>query len=185
MQYRANKGVETANSNHTYCNEISDSEGATVPKTTLNKAKKPVNTIKNLSNDQEESKSQDGSSRDDSVASKVTQEVKPAPSKNMINLENILLIEQKLVKISENLLCTSTICELCEGWWELSQEETMLRNLGNVFKEPRFKQILRAASILEVIGVTLCHTVALQINGTVNDDIMIGKLYIKLNGNNV
>jgi hypothetical protein len=148
----------STNSNHTYCNEI-NSEPITLPKEPI---QKPKNSISQLNEPKPQVQEE--------VVVKPQKQVLP---KNMINLENILLLEGKLTQITANLLDPSMICELCEDWWELSQEETMLRNLGNVFKEPRFKQILRAASVLEVVGVTLCHCIALQ-NDTHHEEVIIG-----------
>jgi hypothetical protein len=67
------------------------------------------------------------------------------PNKNMINLENILIIEKKINEISDSINTMVEINLLCEDWWEVTQEETMLMNLGNVFKEPRYKAILKQA----------------------------------------
>jgi len=71
-------------------------------------------------------------------------------SKNMINLENVLLLEQKLTQINENIGKSTNVHELCEDWWEINQNETMLHNLGNVFKEPKYKSILKSAIISEI-----------------------------------
>jgi hypothetical protein len=69
------------------------------------------------------------------------------PNKNMINLENILIIEKKINEITDAINTMVEINLLCEDWWEVSQEETMLMNLGNVFKEPRYKAILKQATL--------------------------------------
>lgn len=82
---------------------------------------------------------------------------KQPQNKNMINLENILLIEKKLSSIISHFQSSQEISSLCEDWWELSQEETMLQNLGNVFKEPRYKTCLKTGSILETLSISLCH----------------------------
>lgn len=71
------------------------------------------------------------------------------PNKNMINLENIIIIEKKISEISEGINTMVEINLLCEDWWEVTQEETMLMNLGEVFKEPRYKQILKQATLCE------------------------------------
>lgn len=69
------------------------------------------------------------------------------PNKNMINLENILIIEKKISEILEGINTMVEINLLCEDWWEVTQEETMLMNLGNVFKEPKYKAILKQATL--------------------------------------
>lgn len=94
-------------------------------------------------------------------------------NKNMINLENILLLENKLSSLMVNLKNSDAICKLWEEWWELSQEETMLQNLGNVFKEPKFKLILKMSTILEVVSITLWHWMGLQ-NDAANEIIILG-----------
>jgi hypothetical protein len=48
----------------------------------------------------------------------------------MINLENIMLIEKKIAEICEGVASMDSISSLCEDWWELTQQETMLQNLG-------------------------------------------------------
>ena len=73
----------------------------------------------------------------------------PDPNKNMINLENILIIEKKISEISDGINTMVEINLLCEDWWEVTQEETMLMNLGDVFKEPRYKAILKQATLCE------------------------------------
>lgn len=60
-------------------------------------------------------------------------------TKNMINLENIMLLEKKLCSILDAVESMDEVIPFCEDWWDLSQEETMLQNLGNVFKEPKYK----------------------------------------------
>lgn len=95
--------------------------------------------------------------------------------KNMINLENILLIERKLTEINEGISMMEGISELCEDWWELSHEETMLQNLGNVFKEPKFKSILKISSLVEVAAISLCYWVSLHLE-TPPKSILISKL---------
>lgn len=69
------------------------------------------------------------------------------PDKNMINLENILIIDKKLGEISQSINTMVGIQALCEDWWEITQEETMLMNLGGVFKEEKYKQILKRATL--------------------------------------
>lgn len=71
------------------------------------------------------------------------------PNKNMINLENILIIEKKISETLEGINTMVEINLLCEDWWEVTQEETMLMNLGNVFKEPKYKAILKQATLCE------------------------------------
>ena len=84
----------------------------------------------------------------------------PPESKNMINLENIMLIEKKILEIIDGINKMEGISVLCEDWWELSHEETMLQNLGNVFKEPKYKSILKTASLVEVVSISLCYWVS-------------------------
>jgi hypothetical protein len=75
--------------------------------------------------------------------------------KNMINLENVILLETKLLAIKEGLPKLDGIAELCEDWWEISHNETMLQNLGNVFKEPRYKAILKTAIAAEISVISI------------------------------
>ena len=84
----------------------------------------------------------------------------PPESKNMINLENILLIEKKILEIIEGINKMDGVSILCEDWWELSHEETMLQNLGNVFKEPKYKSILKTSSLVEVVSISLCYCIS-------------------------
>ena len=61
-------------------------------------------------------------------------------SNSMINLENVLIIEEKIREIYDSLSTFhKEISLLCEDWWEVTQEETALAELGNLFKEPIFK----------------------------------------------
>ena len=84
----------------------------------------------------------------------------PSESRNMINLENIMLIEKKILEIIDGIHKMDGISILCEDWWELSHEETMLQNLGNVFKEPKYKLILKTSSIVEVVSISLCYCIS-------------------------
>lgn len=80
--------------------------------------------------------------------------------KNMINLENVILLEEKLRKINENILKMSDLSSFCEDWWEISHSETMLQNLGNVFKEPRYKAILKTATAVEMCAVSYIYAIS-------------------------
>lgn len=65
-------------------------------------------------------------------------------SNSMVNLENVLIIEEKIRLIYDQISNFSKdISMLCEDWWEVTQEETALHELGNLFKEPAYKQILK------------------------------------------
>ena len=57
----------------------------------------------------------------------------------MLFIEDRVFHMNERLKQSNFLEETQKVIELCEDWWELSQEETMLQNLANVFKEPRYK----------------------------------------------
>ncbi|CAI2382574.1 unnamed protein product [Moneuplotes crassus] len=78
---------------------------------------------------------------------------------NMINIENVILLEEKMRLINENVLKMKDLTRLCEDWWEISHTETMLQNLGNVFKEPRYKAILRTATCVEICAISLIFAV--------------------------
>lgn len=63
----------------------------------------------------------------------VFEDTSPKPN-NMINLENILLLEGKIQQIYENTsLNFSKVTSLCEDWWEITQEEITLQELGILF----------------------------------------------------
>lgn len=87
----------------------------------------------------------------------------PDPNKNMINLENILIIEKKLTEITDSINTMVDINLLCEDWWEITQEETMLMNLGNVFKEPKYKEILKRATLCECVTVSIVYVISLHL----------------------
>jgi len=77
----------------------------------------------------------------------------------MINLENVILLEEKLRKINENIVKMENVATLWEDWWEISHSETMILNLGNVFKEPRYKSILKAATGVEMWAISIIFAV--------------------------
>jgi hypothetical protein len=83
--------------------------------------------------------------------------------KNMINLENVILLETKLWMIKENIPKMDGISELCEDWWEISHNETMLQNLGHVFKEPRYKAILKTAIAAEISVISIIFSVSMHL----------------------
>lgn len=85
------------------------------------------------------------------------------PNKNMINLENILIIEKKIGEILQEINTMVQIDSLCEDWWEVTQEETMLMNLGNVFKEPKFKAILKQATLCECATISIVYVISLHL----------------------
>jgi Dullard-like phosphatase family protein len=95
---------------------------------------------------------------------RIVDEVAPVdPNKNMINLENVLIIEKKINEISEAINTMVEINLLCEDWWEITQEETMLMNLGNVFKEDRYKQILKQATLWEWSTISIVYVISLHL----------------------
>lgn len=98
----------------------------------------------------------------------------PEVSKNMINLENVILLESKLLAIKEGMPKLDGIAELCEDWWEISHNETMLQNLGNVFKEPRYKAILKTAIAAEISVVSIIFCVSMHLE-TPPKSILQGK----------
>lgn len=100
--------------------------------------------------------------------------VSDANSKNMINLENILLLERKLCMIKESIATMSGLADLCEDWWEISHQETTLQNLGNVFKEPKFKTILKTSIIIEIAAVSVIYIISLH-SETPPKSILISK----------
>jgi Dullard-like phosphatase family protein len=85
------------------------------------------------------------------------------PNKNMINLENILIIEKKIREITDGINTMVDINLLCEDWWEVTQEETMLMNLGNVFKEPKYKAILKRATLCECVTISIVYVISLHL----------------------
>ncbi|CAI2385968.1 unnamed protein product [Moneuplotes crassus] len=52
---------------------------------------------------------------------------------------------------------------LCEDWWEITQEETMLMNLGEVFKEPKYKEIIKIATLSECVTVSIVYVISLHL----------------------
>lgn len=84
-------------------------------------------------------------------------------NKNVINLENILIIEKKLGEILDGINTMVEINLLCEDWWEITQEETMLMNLGNVFKEAKYKAILKRATLCECVTVSVVYVISLHL----------------------
>ena len=87
-----------------------------------------------------------------------------AKSNSMINLENVLIIEEKIREIYDSLSTFhKEISLLCEDWWEVTQEEIALSELGNLFKEPVYKQILKQASLNESVAVSLAYVISLEV----------------------
>lgn len=85
------------------------------------------------------------------------------PNKNMINLENILIIEQKLRQITESINTMVDIKELCEDWWEITNQETMLMNLSSIFKELKFKEILKQVNHCECVTISIIYAINLHL----------------------
>lgn len=118
----------------------------------------------------------------------------PEPPRNMVNLENILLLERKISQIVDFIEnkykdCVSSdspneLVKICEDWWDISDNETMLPNLGNVFKEQRYKAILRTTSIVEACILTTIHLISGHIQ-VPPKSILQGKLNKMPNENNL
>lgn len=82
----------------------------------------------------------------------------------MINLENILKLENKIQLIYENSsLNFSKVTTLCEDWWEITQEEQTLQELGLLFREPRFKEFLKIATLNECVIISIAYVISLHI----------------------
>ena len=66
--------------------------------------------------------------------------------------------------IFENVsLNISKITSLCEDWWEITQEEQTLQELGNLFWEPKFKEFLKIATLNECIAISMAYVISLHI----------------------
>ncbi len=93
----------------------------------------------------------------------------------MINLENVLLVEDKLWTILEsfrflqhNYASASqttlidkqgSIALLCEDWWEITHEDN-LNYLDRLFRDQKIRRTVRQSIILELLCVTVCYAVA-------------------------
>lgn len=108
------------------------------------------------------------------MPSSIRDRVSDANNKNMINLENILLLERKICMIKESIATMSGLSDLCEDWWEISHQETTLQNLGNVFKEPKYKSILKTSIMIEVAAVSVVYIISLH-SETPPKSILISK----------
>lgn len=82
---------------------------------------------------------------------------------NMINLENILMIEEKLKQLIQSINTMVDIDKLCEDWWEVTTDETMLMNLSSIFREPAYKQILKRAVLSESVAISLVYAIGLHL----------------------
>eukprot|EP00347_Sterkiella_histriomuscorum_P018948 403343543 len=103
--------------------------------------------------------------------------------KNLINLENVLLIEDKLWTILESfrylqhqgqgtrisqlnqdqIIATTAkkqgdIALLCEEWWEITHEDN-LNYLDRLFKDPIVRRSVRQSIILELFSITICYAI--------------------------
>ena len=106
--------------------------------------------------------------------------------KNLINLENVLLIEDKLWSILEsfrflqhsssspsmqaqdepgdelvmktNVQKYADIALLCEEWWEITNDNN-INYLDRLFKDDNVRRSVRQAIILQVISITLCYSI--------------------------
>lgn len=88
---------------------------------------------------------------------------KPAKS-NMVNLENIIALEQKLWEMYEKISSqVSDLTLICEDWWEITQEETTLIDLGGLFREEVFRDYLKKASLCECIVVSIAYVISLHL----------------------
>lgn len=93
--------------------------------------------------------------------------------KNLINLENVLLVEDKLWTILESfrflqhqqsattetlIIKFADIAFLCEEWWEITHENN-LNYLDRLFKDEVVRRSVRQAIILQVLVITLCYAI--------------------------
>lgn len=86
------------------------------------------------------------------------------PTNNMINLENVLQIEEKISAVHEGLgMNLGEVTTLCEDWWELTQVETTLSNLGNLFREPKYKLLLKMATLQECVTISIAYVISLHV----------------------
>jgi len=79
---------------------------------------------------------------------------------NNLNLENLLLVEDKIQKLVDNLKASklADVSQLCSDWWELTDEEDYsLVKLEKVLKEDKLRKELRAAMALEVLCVAVSN----------------------------
>ena len=175
---------------NTYCKALSDKEGASKSLESTNAMNLLSSTLvqspdENQSIDQDMPNSISELQRRDILKQNTANNKRPVGKNNMINLENILKLESKLTKIVQDLADPSDledIIMLWEEWWDLSREETMLQNLGNVFKEPKYKIILKTATCLETFAITIWHSTLLQSEGKY-PKILTGK-FVQYNKNN-
>ena len=94
--------------------------------------------------------------------------------KNLINLENVLLIEDKLWSVLESFRYLQLTNELqadvktcvqkyadvalmCEEWWEITHDNN-INYLDRLFKDDALRRNVRQAIILQMITVTVCYT---------------------------
>jgi CTD small phosphatase-like protein 2 len=74
--------------------------------------------------------------------------------KQLINLEKIISQEKKLSSILDSLNTNDNTLDLCEDYWQLSNDEA-LWGIEKLFKEPRTRKAMRDSIIIESLGIAL------------------------------
>jgi len=72
----------------------------------------------------------------------------------MINLENVLLVEDRISLMHDKLKSPNymeegaRVVELCEDWWEILRLESLLFEVYKIFKDEATQKSLRKTLIL-------------------------------------
>jgi len=82
--------------------------------------------------------------------------IEPPTKKFFINLEDLVNIEEILSILIDKIQNSESAIEECENWWEITDENSIVR-IDGLFKREEVKQSLREAVILEAVGVSLAQ----------------------------
>lgn len=77
-------------------------------------------------------------------------------SSQFLNLEQVLLIEDKLHSMLEGLRQGHEISSFCDEYWKLS-EACDVAQVPDLFRDQRTQRVLRCAQVLEVVAVGLLN----------------------------
>lgn len=87
---------------------------------------------------------------------KINEPRAPEEPKFMLNLEDIVILEEKISGMLDMLANPANCTVLCEDWWDISAENT-LSKVDRLFRDERLRKSLKLAMIYESIGVAVLY----------------------------